>query len=199
MNPPQDFVQRLPLKLAQVCEQTENEPGSLLFLTGDRPTRMFVILQGEVILERQNQNGHSICLQRCNGGLLAEASLSARAYHCDARIIRPTRMMQIPISALRRHLLNDSEFALHWIYMLSQEVRRLRLQNERLALPKVQDRLLHLIATEGRESHYELGGPLKQLAQQLGVTHEALYRALSSLETQGKLKRSAGGLKLLTS
>ena len=80
--------------------------------------------------------------------------------------------------------------------MLSREVRRLRLQNERLSLPKVQDRLLHLIESEGQAGQYTLGGPLKTLARQLAVSHEALYRALADLQRSGRLERSAQALVL---
>jgi DNA-binding MarR family transcriptional regulator len=80
--------------------------------------------------------------------------------------------------------------------MLSSEVRRLRLQNERLSLPKVQSRILHLIETEGHDGSYTLGCSLKQLAKQLAVTHEALYRTLAQLEKAGKIARDEIEIRL---
>jgi DNA-binding MarR family transcriptional regulator len=79
--------------------------------------------------------------------------------------------------------------------MLSREVRQLRLQNERLSLPKVQDRLLHLIETEGTAGRYALTCSVKELAKQLAVTHEALYRAIARLQEGGRIKRSDGCLE----
>ncbi len=102
----------------------------------------------------------------------------------------PSEVVRIPVRALRLALQQDHAFAERWIQMLSSEVRRLRLQNERLSLPKVQSRILHLIETEGRQGQYTLECSLKQLAKQLAVTHEALYRALSHLEQTGKVIRS---------
>lgn len=80
--------------------------------------------------------------------------------------------------------------------MLSGEVRRLRLANERLRLLKVQDRLLHRIETEGSQRSYALDCTLKQLAQQLAVTHEALHRALAALERTQQIERSGGEIRL---
>ena len=76
-------------------------------------------------------------------------------------------------------------------------MKRLRLQCERLALHRVQDRVLHLLATEGEAGRYLVPGGLKSLAAELGVTHEALYRGLSALEQAGRLAREAGALRLL--
>jgi DNA-binding MarR family transcriptional regulator len=80
--------------------------------------------------------------------------------------------------------------------MLSQEVRQLRLQNERLSLPKVQDRLLHLIETEGTDGRYSLTCSVKDLAKQLAVTHEALYRAITRLVELGCIERGNGILAM---
>jgi CRP-like cAMP-binding protein len=100
------------------------------------------------------------------------------------------------VRAFERVLREDPTFASRWIDTLSREVRRLRLQNERLSLPKVQDRVLHLVETEGQKGHYTLNGSLKDLAQQLAVTHEALYRCLAQLQTSGQVVRSPQGLSL---
>ena len=80
--------------------------------------------------------------------------------------------------------------------MLSAELRALRLQNERLSLQRVQDRIIHLLQTEGKNGRYELSTSLKQVARDLGVTHEALYRGIAALEESGKLIRDDDVLRL---
>ena len=42
-----------------------------------------------------------------------------------------------------------------------------------------------------------LRGNLKDLANELGLTHEALYRTLAALERAGEIKRSKGRIILL--
>lgn len=186
---PSTLEQLLPPKLLELSEPLCIETESTLFLTGVRPHWMYFVTHGEVVLERHGLNGESVNLQRCQMGFVGEASLTSTAYHCDARTTLPSEIVRIPIQALRQALKQDQSFAERWIQMLSSEVRRLRLQNERLSLPKVQSRILHLIETEGCDGRYPLRCSLKQLAKQLAVTHEALYRALAQLEKTGKISR----------
>jgi len=187
---PSSLEQLLPPKLLELCEPLSCKPESTLFLTGAPPHWMYFVTHGEVVLERHGLNGEVVNLQRCQMGFVGEASLTSTAYHCDARTTLPSEIVRIPIKALRQALKQDQAFAERWIQMLSSEVRRLRLQNERLSLPKVQNRILHLIETEGHDGRYLLGCSLKQLAKQLAVTHEALYRALAQLEKTGKISRN---------
>jgi DNA-binding MarR family transcriptional regulator len=56
-------------------------------------------------------------------------------------------------------------------------------------MKSVKDRVLHLIHTEGKNGQYEVNTGLKSLAGELGVTHEALYRTLASLEKAKEIKR----------
>lgn len=130
---------------------------------------------------------------------MGEASLQSARYHCDGKVIVSSEISQIPIRELRLALDNDPKFASRWIAMLNREVKRLRLQCERLSLNKVQDRLLHLIETEGQTGKYPLGVGLKSLASELGVTHEALYRCVSEMEKNKLLRRDDGYLVLPTS
>ena len=167
-----------------------------MFLTGEQPRWMFFVSAGEVVLERHSVEGQLACLQRCQSGLVGEASLTSSRYHCDGRTTLGTQVTKVPIPALRQALKNDAAFADRWIAMLSQEVRQLRLQNERLSLPKVQDRLLHLIETEGTDGRYALTCSVKDLAKQLAVTHEALYRAITRLVELGCIERGNGILAM---
>jgi CRP-like cAMP-binding protein len=43
----------------------------------------------------------------------------------------------------------------------------------------------------------DLPGTLKDLAAELGLTHEALYRTLAALERSGEIKRTKGKIALL--
>ena len=122
--------------------------------------------------------------------------MTSSRYHCDGRTTLSTQVTKVPIQVLRQALKNDAAFAERWIDMLSREVRKLRLQNERLSLPKVQDRLLHLIETEGTDGRYALTCSVKDLAKQLAVTHEALYRAITRLVELGRIERGNGILAM---
>ena len=189
---PKILEQLLPAGLHSQCEAEVCTAGTALFLTGEQPKWMFFVSAGEVVLERHGVDGQQACLQRCQSGFVGEASLTSSRYHCDGRTTLSTQVTKVPIQVLRQALKNDAAFAERWIDMLSREVRKLRLQNERLSLPKVQDRLLHLIETEGTDGRYALTFSVKDLAKQLAVTHEALYRAITRLVELGRIERGHG-------
>ena len=150
---------------------------------------MFYVTRGEVVLQRLGRQGASVVLQRTRRGFIGEASLDSARYHCDAVVTMSGETVAIPIVAVKQALSADSGFAGRWIAMLNQEVKRLRAQCERLSLKGVKERLLHLIEAEGSEGRLPLGGGLKSMASELGVTHEALYRAVAELEKKGALRR----------
>ena len=110
--------------------------------------------------------------------------------------ITDTQVIKVPVRELAQELDRDPAFAGRWIGMLNAEVRRLRLHLERLSMKSIRDRLMHLIETEGQEGRYPIPSGLKTLAGELGVTHEALYRAIATLESDQWLIRAEGCLSL---
>ncbi len=186
----------LPAGLHAACTTAGYGKGARLFATGDKPAHMFFIASGEVVLERVGEQGGAVVLQRTRHGFVGEASLQSARYHCDGKVVLPSDITRVPIQEVRAAMDGDPAFAGRWIGMLNREVKRLRLQCERLSLHKVQDRLLHLLETDGSHGAYPLGAGLKSLAADLGVTHEALYRCVAEMEKRGGLRRAAGFLSL---
>jgi DNA-binding GntR family transcriptional regulator len=74
---------------------------------------------------------------------------------------------------------------------------RLRTQSERLGLKDIKSKLIHLIETEGKQGTLQLQSDYKSLASEIGVTHEALYRAIAALEKEGLLRKQSNSLELL--
>ena len=196
LTAPADLQTLLPAAVLAECQGASVKKGRLLFRTGEKPRWMFFVLRGEVTLERTSAQGDPVVLQRTRHGFVSEASLQSPKYHCDARVMTPSDIIQIPLPALAQALASDTAFAARWISMLNQEVRRLRLQCERLSMKSVKARVLHLLHTEGKNGRYTVGAGLKSLASELGVTHEALYRTLAALEQSHQIQREEGALVL---
>jgi CRP/FNR family transcriptional regulator, dissimilatory nitrate respiration regulator len=193
---PPDLQTLLPGPLHVLCKAEHFKRHSHLFKVNQRPEWMFFVLAGEVTLERIGIQGDPVVLQRTRHGFVSEASLQSPVYHCDAHVVLEANVVSVPVTALLASLQQDSAFALRWIGMCNREIRHLRFQCERMSLKTVQARLLHLIETEGRSGQFDIGSGLKTLASELGVTHEALYRTLASLEKDGRISRLNGQLKL---
>jgi death-on-curing protein len=61
-----------------------------------------------------------------------------------------------------------------FLAMLAGEIRRQRANVERMSLKSVRERLIHWLLTEGEGGRFALRTTRKELAAELGVTHEAL-------------------------
>ena len=187
----------LPPTFHAQCEGARFLKNERIFITGNKPEWMFYVVSGEVTLERTGLQGEPVVLQRTRQGFVSEASLKVARYHCDALAIIDTTVLKIPIQALSTELDRDPAFASRWIGMLNGEVRRLRLHCERLSMKSAKDRVLHLINTEGKNCAYSATTGLKSLAGELGITHEALYRTLASLEKAKIIHRADRVLSLV--
>ncbi|MBS7806578.1 Crp/Fnr family transcriptional regulator [Variovorax sp. PCZ-1] len=194
---PQGLKELLPTQLQQLADGALVRKGEHLFSIGAVPQWMFYVLSGEVSLGRSGAHGEHVIVQRCRQGFVSEASLMVQAYHCDAIALEETHVIRIPVKAMRDALFQDSGFANRWMLTLNAEIMRLRTQCERLCLHSVEERLVHLIQTEGHEGQYTIHTGIKTLAAQLGVSHEALYRTITDMRKLGKLDRTSEKLVLL--
>ena len=161
--------------------------GETVFRQGERPKAMFRVLEGEVRLLRRSREGAETVLQRSRGGFFAEASLESGAYHCDAVVAVESRLLSFPKAAFREALNGAPAFRDAWMAQLAREVRMLRARCERLSLHGAEARILHALESEGTEGTLTLAQSRKAWAADLGLTHEALYRALARLQAAGTL------------
>ena len=193
---PELLKELLPKGLLGQCHAHHFEKGDYLFHQGKKPEYMFFIVSGEAVLTRISSHGEPTTLQRCKGGFVSEASLLVDAYHCDAIATHNGQAITLPIKSLREALA-DSKFSMKWVQLLSKEIMRLRTQSERLGLKDIRSKLIHLIETEGKQGVLKLQSDFKSIASEIGVTHEALYRAIATLEKEGFLEKNPNSLELL--
>ncbi|MBV6475686.1 MAG: hypothetical protein MOGDAGHF_01240 [Rhodocyclaceae bacterium] len=186
----------IPLALRDAVRVRELAAGETLFRQGDRPQAMHCVIDGEVRLLRRSPKGSEVVLQRSRGGFFAEASLEAKAYHCDAVALADSGLLVFPLRAFRAALEDDAVFRNAWMALLAREVRRLRARCERLSLHGAEARILHAIESEGSAGSLLLTQSRKAWAAELGLTHEALYRALARLQASGTLVLDGARLTL---
>jgi CRP-like cAMP-binding protein len=129
-------------------------------------------------LTRQQEDGTAIVLQRATGyTVLAEASVYSDAYHCAGLVSAPTRLFELPKAAFLDHLQKDAGFANLWAKHLAREVQSARHRSEVLSRKTVGARLDGWLAWHG--STLPVKGQWKTVAQQIGVSPEALYHELA--------------------
>ena len=83
--------------------------------------------------------------------------------------------------------------------MLAHQVMGLRTRIEQRNIRSARERVRHyLVLNAGADGRtVELSGTLKDIAAELGLTHEVLYRTLAVLERSGEIKRSRGKITLV--
>lgn len=175
-------------RLRSAARLWQRPPGTMLFRVGDRPTWLFYVRTGEVLLSRVTPSGAPVVLQRTSDGFVAEASLTSTSYHCEAVCRTHCELLALPVADLRAAIDSDSGSRWAWVELLGTHLRRQRLRIERLTLKTVRDRLAHLLASESHaDGGYELRGTRMDLALEIGVTPAALYRELAVLQAENLL------------
>ena len=108
------------------------------------------------------------------------------------------RVRLYPRKALLAEFRRDPDAAVAFMAMLARELMALRTRleqrNLRSASARVENYLALNAGADGRT--VMLQGTIKDLAAELGLTHEALYRTLNKLESEGKIARAKGTIIL---
>jgi CRP-like cAMP-binding protein len=176
------------------------KPGQSLFRKGTKPVGLYEVVSGKVRLVRIDASGRELLLYSAGpGSVISEASLFSPVYHCDALASTASVVRHYPKTALLPELERDPKAAQAFMAMLAREIMRLRTRLELCAIHSARDRVRQYLAlnaeTDGRT--VLLPGPVKALAGDLGLSHEALYRTLAALQRTGEIERRDGRIILL--
>ncbi len=194
-----DKEQRVPPALRERSTRVTYEAGERVFRSGTPTHSVFYVESGSVRLVRYGWAGEEVLLHDARAGeFFAEASLDSARYHCDAVVSERSELLQCPAAALKQLLDTDREFNRQWMSLLAGQLRTVRTRVERLSLRSASERVRHLLVSEGRglQCEVKVEGTLKDLARTLGLTHEALYRTLATMEREGVIEREGMVLRL---
>ena len=175
------------------------KPGQTLFRTGSKSTGFYEVVGGTIRLVRVDRSGREAVLQVASAGeTMAEASLFSSTYHCDAIATTEAIVKFYPKTLLLAELQHDPKFARAFAAMLARQVMVLRTRLERRNIYSARDRIRHFLTTnlDADGLTVVLSGTLKELAADLGLTHEALYRTLARMEADKEIMRTRTMIKI---
>jgi CRP-like cAMP-binding protein len=133
------------------------------------------------------------------GELFAEASIFSAHYHCDAIALRDCEVLVYPKAELTRQLKESKDDLWAFTAELAHRVQGLRTRLEVRQIRSAPERVLQSLRLRCDSSGtWKVDGTLKQFAEEVGLTHEALYRALATLERDGSIVRGKHEITLLT-
>ncbi|MDP2296043.1 MAG: Crp/Fnr family transcriptional regulator [Pseudolabrys sp.] len=192
----------LPAAVRAAATERRLTAGEALFRLGDRTAGLCEIVAGRVRLARVDRAGHEIVLHVAGpGDTIAEASLFSPHYHCDAIASTDAVVRIYPKQAVLAAFDSDMKAAQAFSATLARQVMGLRTRIEQRNIRSARERVRNYLAlnagADGRT--VTLTGTLKDVAAELGLTHEAFYRTLAALERAGDIRRAAGKITLVHS
>ena len=151
--------------------------GQHLFRVGDAVMAVHLVVSGQVSLQRVTDTGATLTLQRAMPGeVLAEASVYAARYHCDGVVSQHAEVRSLPLAVFRRALAADVALAELWAQRLAEATQAARMRAEFRSLKTVSSRLDAWLSMRGAMPDK---GHWQDVATELGVSREALYRELA--------------------
>jgi CRP-like cAMP-binding protein len=164
----------------------------LLFRQGDKVQAIYFIEEGRLRLDRRTFDGRSLVFGTSSAGeFFVEAALFAEIFHCDAVATEPSRVRVYPKTAVLKALETEPSSALPFLKLIAHQLIEARHRLELTKIRSAKERVLLYIdlhaATDGTVM---MKGNLQDVAGELGLTREAFYRTIASLERAGAIKRS---------
>ncbi len=165
--------------------------GAVLFLQGDRPEFVHLVLSGRVSLGAEDAHGHSTIVEIFREGqlfILAAAILS-KPYLMTARSLTDSRVLMVPAERFNAMLDTEPHFSRVLVDVLAGHWRLLVRQIKDLKLRSAGERLgvylLMKIDARSGTAALRLDEDLNVIAARLGMTPESLSRAFGSLRAHG--------------
>jgi CRP-like cAMP-binding protein len=174
-------------------------PDELLFRQGDPAAAIYKLESGRLRLIRRTVDDHLVILHTARRGeFFAEAPLFADAYHCDAIAAAPSSVRVYSKEVVKEALRTDPALAEEFMARLAHQLQELRTRMELRNIRSARERVLQYLRLRagfhGRSIAIE--GQLQDIAAEIGMTREVLYRTLAALETEGCLTRTEAAILL---
>jgi CRP/FNR family transcriptional regulator, dissimilatory nitrate respiration regulator len=189
----------MPTGVRAAAKDRELKAGEVLFRLGDKTIGLCEVMAGRVRLARFDRSGHEVVLHVAGAGeTLAEASLFSPQYHCDAIASTKATVRVYPKREVLAAFERNPKAARAFSAALAHQVMDLRTRIEQRNIRSARERVRHFLTLNAKARRiFELRGTLKDLAAELGLTHEALYRTLAALERSGEIRRNHSKITLL--
>jgi CRP-like cAMP-binding protein len=175
------------------------EAGEALFRQGDQATAIFEVEQGRLRMLRHTVDDREVVLHTARKGeLFAEAALFSSIYQCDAVASIASHVRAYPKQEILAMFRSDPALGEHFMAELAHQVLALRARLEERNIRSARERVLHHLALaagiDGRTVRVD--GRLMDLAAEIGLSHEVLYRTLAALERDGLITRTRSCITL---
>ena len=173
--------------------------GDLPFRQGDRAAAIYKVESGRLRLIRRTADDHLVILHTARRReFFAEASLFVEVYHRDAVAAAQSSVRVYPKEIVMEALRTDPALAEAFMARLARQLQELRARMELRNIRSARDRVLQYLRLRAgvHDQPIAIEGQLQDIAAEIGMTREALYRTLAGLEAEGALTRTKTAILL---
>ena len=165
--------------------------GMVLFREGEPTKGLFLSLTAMIRMERIGPDGEPVTIHTVQESQsFAEASVFADRYHCDAVVLVEGEVIHIPKSVVLAGFA-DPEFSTAYNRIMSRQVQAYRQIVEIMSIRSAVERVYAAVVAG------LLDTSVMNFSQRIALTHEATYRALRTLVSQGRLENPSRGQYIL--
>ena len=192
----------LPSELQQKARERELFPRQVLFHHQDTAQYVFAVREGRISIGRYTCEGNLVIFQTVRAGeSFAESALFTDTYQCNAVVERPSRIIYYPKNFVWQALQNKPDLALKLLPKLALRSQSLKNLLELRSIRSASDRILQYLffSVSPGQSEIIFDRSYKDIATELGLSAEVLYRSLAELERSGVISRQGREIKLLVS
>lgn len=188
----------LPANVRAVGKDRALRAGQSLFRQGDRTAGLYEVVRGKVRLVRIDPSGREVVLYTAGAGdVVSEASLFASNYHCDAVAATDAVARLYPKAGILAEFQRDPKAAQAFMARMARQIMSLRTRLEQRNILSARDRIRHYLAVNmAADGTVVLPGTVKDLAADLGLSHEAVYRTLAEMAQGGEIERDRHQIRL---
>jgi CRP/FNR family transcriptional regulator len=180
------------MEIANITGNLEFKKGQIIFLTGDKIDKLYVINQGKVKISKISEDGKEQIIRILEpGDFMGELSLFKQSpLNNNAEALEPTIMCVIEGEKLKNIIYKNPGISIKIMEELSNRLEQSDKLIERLVLHDVESRvadiLLSLFDCDGKVN---LSISKKDLASHIGMSQETLSRKLSHFQSMGWIKQ----------
>ncbi len=192
----------LPSELRQEARERELVSGQVIFHHRDTARYIFALKEGRIRMVRYTCEGNLVIFQIVRAGeSFAESALFTETYQCNAVVEMPSRIICYPKNVVWQALQNKPDLALNLLPKLARRSQSLKDLLELRSIRSASDRILQYLffSVSPGQSEITFDRSYKDIATELGLSAEVLYRSLAELERSGVISRRGREIKLLVS
>lgn len=192
----------LPPELRQEARNRELIPGQVLFNHRDRAEYVFALQKGRIRLERYTCEGDRVIFYIIRTGQsFAESALFSETYRWNAVVEIPSSVVFYPKDIVWQTLNNKPHLALKFLPKLDRQSQSLEKLLLLRSIRSARDRLLQyiLFSASSEQTKVVFDRSYKNIADELGLSSETLYRTLADLEKSQIIRRQGREIQILDS